>query len=310
MRKPDDDTLDLSLLPALDALMDTRNVTRAAERMGLSQPAMSRIVAKLRVQFDDALLVRTGARSELTPRAEALRLPLKAILEQAAQMAAPPHFDPRTTEKCFYLAIPDVVAAILLPPLRAALASIAPDCRLAIAPWPGKTTDMAQFDIAVATNPDIFPGFRMEPLYNDHDVLAFRRSDVPPSTDDALQRSHVAVFPRGISRDLADDWLIAEGHSRAIAIVVPHYLQALNLVANSDLLAILPSRLIDTVGSSLGVAGVELQIPQKPDCYWLLHPAHMTSDPANQWLRQTMCSALAAATDTAKHPSHLTTSNR
>lgn len=290
--------LDLSLLPALGVLLDTRNVTRAAERMGLSQPAMSRIVAKLRARFDDALLVRTGARSELTPRAEALRLPLKAILEQAVQMAAAPHFDPGTTERCFHLAIPDVVAAILLPPLRKALALSAPKCRLAVAPWPGKNADMAGFDMAIAADPDIFPGFRIEPLYDDHDVLAFRLDDAPPSTEDALRRPHVAVVPTGLARDLADDWLIAEGHNRAIAIVVPHYLQALNLVAHSDLLAILPSRMIDAIGPALGVAGVELRIPQKPDRYWLLHPAHLTSDPANQWLRQTMCSALATANDT------------
>ena len=301
MQKTDDDTLDLSLLPALDALLDTRNVTRAAERMGLSQPAMSRIVAKLRVRFDDALLVRTGARSELTPRAEVLRLPLKAILEQAAQMAAPPHFDPNTTDRCFHLAIPDVVAAILLPPLRATMALSAPKCRLAVAPWPGKNADMAQFDLAVAADPDVFPGFRMEPLYDDHDVLAFRIGDTPPSTVAALRRAHVAVVPTGLSRDLVDDWLIAEGHCRAIAVIVPHYLQALNLVAHSDLLAILPSRLIGTIGSPLGVAGVELQISQKPDRYWLLHPAHMTSDPANQWLRQTLCGALAAANDAVNH---------
>lgn len=288
MQKMDDDMLDLSLLPALDALLDTRNVTRAAERMGLSQPAMSRIVAKLRARFGDALLVRMGARSDLTPRAEALQLPLKAILEQAAQMAAPPHFDPLTTERCFHLAIPDIVAAILLPPLRAAMALSAPRCRLTVAPWPGKNADMTQFDMAVAADPEIFPGFRIEPLYDDHDVLACRRDDVPPSTEDALQRSHVAVVPAGLARDLADEWLTAKGYSRKIVVVVPHYLQALNLVARSDLFAILPSRLVNSLGSAVGVVGVELQISQPPDQYWLLHPAHLTSDLANQWLRQTV----------------------
>jgi DNA-binding transcriptional LysR family regulator len=292
MQKPDNKFADLSLLPALDALLETRNVTRAAERIGLSQPAMSRIVAKLRTRFDDPLIVRTGAQSQLTPRAEALRLPLKAILEQAVQLAAQPIFDPRSTEKCFNLAIPDVVAAIMLPPLRASLAACAPQVTLVVAPWPGKNADISQFDMAVAADPDIFPGFRIEALYEDHDVLTCRLSDIPASTGEALQRSHVAVVPTSLSRDLVDDWLAVEGHSRAIAVAVPHYLQALNLVAHSDLLAILPRRLVDAFGPALGVVGFELKIPQTPDRYWLLHPAHLTSDLASQWLRQTARDAM------------------
>lgn len=295
MHEVDDANLDLSLLPALDALFDTRNVTRAAERVGVSQPAMSRIVAKLRARFDDALLVRTGARSELTPRAEAMRLPVKAILEQAAQLAATPNFDPRTTDRCFHLAIPDVVAATLLPPLRRVLAHGAPKCRLSVAPWPGRNVDPARFDMAIATEPAIFPGFRIEPLFEDHDVLAFRGGSEAPSVDDAMRRSHVAVVPTGFSRDLADDWLNAEGRSRAIAVVVPHYLQALNLVAQSDLLAILPRRLVETIGRALGVDHVELPVPQKLDRYWLLHPARLTSDPASRWLRATVRCAMDPA---------------
>lgn len=291
MHKMDDANLDLSLLPALDALLDTRNVTRAAERMGLSQPAMSRIVAKLRARFDDLLLVRTGARSELTPRAEAMRLAVKAILQQAAQLAATPNFDPRTTDRCFHLAIPDVVAATLLPRLRRVLAHSAPQCRLSVAPWPGRDVDPARFDMAIATDPAIFPGFRIEPLFDDHDVLAFRDGREVPSVEDAMLRSHVAVVPTGFSSDLVDDWLNAEGRCRTIAVVVPHYLQALNLVAHSDLLAILPYRLVETTGRALGVDSRELPVPQTPDRYWLLHPARLTSDPANQWLRETVRSA-------------------
>jgi DNA-binding transcriptional LysR family regulator len=294
MQNTDDKFPDLSLLPALDALLETASVTRAGELIGLSQPAMSRVVAKLRAQFNDPLIVRIGARSQLTPRANALRLPLKTILEQAVELTTPARFDPQTTHKQFTLAIPDVVAAILLPSLRAAIGVCAPNCKLVIAPWPGKDADKSHFDLAIATDPKIFPNFRIEPLYDDHDVLAFRSADSAPSTMEALRRAHVGVTPTGITRDLADDWLADEGHSRVISIVVPHYLQALNLVAHSDLLAILPSRLVQKLGAGLGVAGVELELPQTPDRYWLLHPAHLTSDPANQWIRRLMHKALAS----------------
>jgi DNA-binding transcriptional LysR family regulator len=296
MQKMDGDALDMSLLSALDAVLEERSITRAAERIGLSQPAMSRIMAKLRVQFDDALLVRVGTHSELTPRADALRLPLKAILEQTSQLVAPPHFDPRTAERSFHLAIPDVVAATLLSPLRMALSKASPGCRLIVVPWPGQGADLSKLDLAIATEPCIFPNFRMEPFYDDRDVLAFRSSDGPPSPNDALRRSHVAVVPAGSARDFVDDWLDAKQKSRAIAFVVPHYLQALHLVARSDLLAILPTRLLELLGPALGVAGIELPFPQTPDRYWLLHPARLTGDPANQWLRQRVQEALSPGT--------------
>jgi DNA-binding transcriptional LysR family regulator len=295
MQKTNGDALDMSLLPALDAVLGERSITRAAERIGLSQPAMSRIMAKLRIQFDDALLVRVGSSSELTPRAEALRLPLKAILEQTSQLVAPPHFDPRTADRSFHLAIPDVVAATMLSQLRMALLKVSPGCRLIVVPWPGQGADLSKLDLAIATEPGIFPNFRMEPLYDDRDVLAFRSADGSPSPEDALCQSHVAVVPAGSTRDFVDDWLSAEQKSRVIAFVVPHYLQALHLVARSDLLAILPKRLVALLGPALGVAGIELPICQTTDRYWLLHPARLAGDPANEWLRQLVRDSISAS---------------
>jgi DNA-binding transcriptional LysR family regulator len=288
MQKSNNEAPAISLLPALGALLETRSVTRAALQIGISQPAMSRIFAKLRVIYNDPLIVRTGARSNLTPRAEALRAPVAAILKQVSQLTTGPRFDPGTAQQRFVIAVPDTVAAILLPPLRAAFQTSAPNCQIALAPWPGKNAMTADFDLAIATDPDIFPGYRMERLYQDHDVLAYRARDIPPSGSPDLRRAHVAVVPAGLTQDLVDTWMASHSVSRTIAISVPHYLQALNLVANSDLVAILPCRLVMGVGALLGVASVELQLPQTPDTYWMLHPAHLSADAANLWLQQSV----------------------
>ena len=95
---------DLALLPALDALLDQASVTRAADRCGLSQPAMSRALARLRHRFADPLLVREGGRWRLTPRAEQLRDPVRALLAQVALLDAAADFAPASAERVFRVA--------------------------------------------------------------------------------------------------------------------------------------------------------------------------------------------------------------
>src|SRR6202020_3139915 len=101
-------SLDLNLLVALDALLLEANVSRAAMRVGLSQPAMSHALQRLRDIFSDPLLVRTGARMELTPRAQALRGPLAQALDQVRGLFTPEEFDAGHSERHFRLMMPDL----------------------------------------------------------------------------------------------------------------------------------------------------------------------------------------------------------
>ena len=103
------------LLIALDSLLAAGSVTGAAERAGLSQPAMSRALARLRVALGDPLLVRRGPGMSLTPRAEALREPVRDLLHRTAELLAPTSFDPATAERLFRAVIPDVLASVILP---------------------------------------------------------------------------------------------------------------------------------------------------------------------------------------------------
>lgn len=196
-----------------------------------------------------------------------------------------PNFDPTSATRIFRMAIPDVVGAALLPDLHAAISQAAPACVLVVVPWPADGRDVQDLDIAIGTEVRLFPTFRMEPLFDDVDELAYRLDDGPPPADEQLSRAHAAVIPAGFQRDLVDDWLAKQGMSRRVAIVVPHYLQTLHLVARTGLLAILPSRLIGMLGPAAGVGGATLTVPQEPDRHWLLYPPRLQSDPAGVWLR-------------------------
>ena len=110
-------SLDLNLLVALDALLRETNVSRAATRIGLSQPAASHALQRLRDLIGDPLLVRTGARMELTPRAQALRAPLAQALDQVRALFIPDNFDAASSERQFRLMMPDLAVELLMPPL-------------------------------------------------------------------------------------------------------------------------------------------------------------------------------------------------
>ena len=110
-------SLDLNLLVALDALLREANVSRAAMRIGLSQPAASHALQRLRDLIGDPLLVRTGARMELTPRAQALRAPLAQALDQVRSLFIADEFDAARSERQFRLMMPDLAVELLMPPL-------------------------------------------------------------------------------------------------------------------------------------------------------------------------------------------------
>src|SRR3954469_11787171 len=112
-------SLDLNLLVALDALLREANVSRAAMRIGLSQPAASHALQRLRDLIGDPLLVRTGARMELTPRAQALRAPLAQALDQVRSLFIADAFDAARSERQFRLMMPDLAVELLMPPLMA-----------------------------------------------------------------------------------------------------------------------------------------------------------------------------------------------
>src|ERR1700710_1436923 len=130
-------SLDLNLLVALDALLLESNVSRAAVRIGLPQPAASHALQRLRDVIGDPLLVRVGSRMELTPRAQALRGPLTQTLDQVRGLFISDDFDAASSERRFRLMMPDLAVELLVPSLMEKVSALAPNVRLDIVPWRG-----------------------------------------------------------------------------------------------------------------------------------------------------------------------------
>src|SRR3954453_11992476 len=203
--------LDLNLLVALDALLLEGNVSRAAMRIGLSQPATSHALQRLRDLIGDPLLVRTGARMELTPRAQALRGPLAQALDQVRSLFIPDDFDAARSERQFRLMMPDLAVELLVPPLMEKITAQAPNVRLDIVPWRGPAIFSAEFartiDMVISIG-NAFKGFHRQLLYTDKDALAVRTGHPVGARlkrlETFLEARHVAVVIRGQSEDLID----------------------------------------------------------------------------------------------------------
>ncbi|WP_029584829.1 LysR family transcriptional regulator [Bradyrhizobium sp. URHD0069] len=288
-------SLDLNLLVALDALLKEASVSRAAMRIGLSQPAASHALQRLREVLGDPLLVRTGARMELTPRAQALRGPLAQALDQVRGLFIPDDFDAGSSERHFRLMMPDLAVELLVPPLMKQIARLAPNVRLDVVPWRGPAIFTAEFartiDLVISIG-DAFKGFHRQLLYTDRDALAVRRGH-PMATrlgrrDVFLNARHVAVIIRGESEDLIDGWLRSKGIERRIALVVPGYIEALHIVARTDLVAFVPSRLIAALAKPLSLIAVTPPLDPGIDEQFMFYPTRAQFDPGSIWLRNLM----------------------
>jgi DNA-binding transcriptional LysR family regulator len=288
-------SLDLNLLVALDALLKEANVSRAAMRIGLSQPAASHALARLREVFGDPLLVRTGPRMELTPRAQALRGPLAQTLDQVRGLFVPDEFEPASSERQFRLMMPDLAVELLMPPLMAKITQAAANVRIDVVPWRGSAIFTAEFartiDLVISIG-NAFGGFHRQRLYIDSDALAVRRGHPAVAKlkkrDAFLKARHVAVIIRGQNEDLIDRWLRAKGIERKIALVVPGYIEALHVAARTDLVAFVPLRLIAALSKQLSLVSVTPPFDPGIDEQFMFYPTRAQFDPGSIWLRNLM----------------------
>jgi DNA-binding transcriptional LysR family regulator len=287
--------LDLNLLVALDALLLESNVGRAAMRIGLSQPAASHALRRLRDVLGDPLLVRVGARMELTPRAQALRGPLAQTLEQVRGLFIPDVFDARQSDRHFRLMMPDLAVELLMPPLMKKLDSVAPGVQINVVPWRGPSIMPAEFarslDMVISIG-NAFNGFHRQLLYVDSDALAVRKGHPAvarlKTTEGFLKARHIAVVLRGQSEDLIDDWLRSKKLERQIALVVPSYIEALHVAARTDLVAFVPRRLIAALAQPLSLTTTAPPLDPGVDEQFMFTPTRAQFDSGSIWLRKIM----------------------
>lgn len=286
--------LDLNLLIALEALLEEASVGRAAHRVALSQPAMSHALNRLRGQLGDPLLVRVGARMQRTTRADALRHPVKEVLARARDLLVSADFDAASSTRTFRLFMGDNVADLLLPALLREMRAKAPGIAIRAHAGSIRSLDPVQLaravDFAVSCVPNRFKGFYQQRLFTDRDAVAVRRGhplmNRTVSPEAFLRAAHVAVVGAEFVADPVDDWLRKEGLARNIVLSVSHYLQALYIVSQSDLIAVIPERLIRTHAEALDLEVMTAPLDVGTFEEYLLHPVTSHTDPGSVWLRE------------------------
>lgn len=288
--------IDLHLLECFAALMRELNVSRAAERMGLSQSAMSEVLARLRERFDDPLLVRGRRGMQPTPRALALFAKVPELVDHLrALLEGEQTFEPARCQLRFRLVASDYGQLLMMPALVARLAQEAPQASVDVVPIHirrvADALETGEVDIAIAYFVDPPPGLKRRLLLREAYVAIARRGH--PNLRGGLsvatlaQLRHVSVAPSGLNffSDALDQAFSRLGLQRRVVVSSPHFLLAANLVAQSDLVLVLPDRAARALGSQLPIDIFELPMKLRPvqtAMYW--HP-RVHEQPAHHWLR-------------------------
>ena len=285
--------LDLNLLVTLDVLLSEHNVTRAAERLNFSQPSVSVHLAKLRDVFDDPLLLPGPRGMRPTARAEALREPLREALEALELAVAPASpFNPAVATHTWRVAATDYAESTIILPALAGLRAAAPGTRLAVVeaapPRIARQAEQGEIDLGFHTSEGAPEGLRRRVLFAERYVLAGRaghpRLKRRPTLAQFCKLEHVIVSPDGGGFvGVTDEVLAKVGLTRKVALSVPHFLFMLSVLANTDLVGMLPARLVRdssavrTVEPPMDVPGYEMA---------MLWHERSHRDPAHQWLRE------------------------
>ena len=296
--------LELHHLRALDALLQARSVTRAAERLGVTQSAVSHSLRQLREVLGDPLLTRAGGGLALTPRALAVREPLQEALSALGQaLCAGAGWDPATARREFRLVMGDLHAATLLPPLLGAVRRGAPGVALDVRAPPEGRPELGLLqgaELAVVVRSPEVAGVRGRTLYEE-EFACVVRADHPGvgaclDLETFLSLDHALMSPQGGGPAVVDTALERIGRSRRIALRIGYFMAAPPLIAGSDLILTAPRRLIAAYAAQAPLRVMEPPLPLPPFAVRMLWPDRLHADPGHRWLRdRTVEAALTGA---------------
>lgn len=287
---------DLPLLISLDVLLEERNVTRAARRLNISQPALSTQLGRLRDMFNDPLLVpsETGRGMAPTDRALAIQPRLhQALLDVQSAVVLSEDFEPLTAQRDFLIAVNDnLFTQVGLTVAQSVLAHHAPGIRLSfIAPIEESLTyrmERGEIDLYVGLTQQVPETLKARFLLKDEFCMAQRkkhpRGTDAPSIEEYCTLAHVMVSQEGQFKSGVDAALERLGHQRGVVLTVSGYNQIALVLEDTDCVATLPSRLLQRYATSLDILPLPFHLPAF-DVAMAWHP-RSHDDPAHQWLRE------------------------
>ena len=286
--------LDLNLLKALDALLDECNVTRAASRLGVTQPAMSGMLTRLRENFGDPLFVRAKHGIVPTQRALELSAPLKQVISQIGALLQPPNFDPLTANITFTIAATDYALRAVALPFLSALKQQAPHIRIALVPVDDKQVQLqlerGDIDLALLTPESTPPDLHAKNLFDEHYVCVLRQGHPAMqgrkqlTVSQLCELDHALVsYTGGGFRGVTDEALEKLGQQRQVSLSVKSFIILPEILRASDMVAILPSRLVAGM-DDLMVFDPPIEVPGFTKVAAWHERTHR--DVAHRWLRE------------------------
>jgi len=288
--------IDVNLLVAFDALVHERSVTRAATRVGLSQPAMSNALSRLRALFGDPLLVRVGR--EMSPTRHALDLagPIhRALVDLQHAVDSTTSFDPARSARTVRLALTDYVATVLLPALIRCLTRTAPSLDIETQPLdgtlPAEELRSGRLDLAFGNFPQpVSSPLRQQPLFREGFVCLVRRGHPMVRTRLTLRRfvalQHVLVSPRGERSGVVDRLLGARGLERRVAFTTSHFMVAPTVVSQTNLITTVPRRAAEVLGRRLRLRLFEPPLRIPPFEISMVWHGRTDEEPLAHWFRE------------------------
>ncbi|MBD9527204.1 MULTISPECIES: LysR family transcriptional regulator [Paracoccus] len=292
---------DLGLLVSLDVLLAERSVTLAARRLGISQPAMSAQLSRLRQVFGDDLLVGNAHGMSLTLRAENMRQPLgEAIDKLRTLVSRESSFDPETDSRHFRISGTDLSLSVLLPRLMSELAARAPGVTIEAVPMAldllAGRMERGELDFAVTSAENAPQHFPARLLAEEHFRVIWSADHPelrgPPDLEQFCRLQHVvALAPGGGIRDEVDDALFRIGKTREVGARVPSFLLVLPIIRATRMIAVVPGRLVESQPEGLNIAAPPLDLPNFQ--VFLSWHRRLHQDAACQWFRRLIAETVA-----------------
>ncbi|QDL39493.1 LysR family transcriptional regulator [Rhodoferax sediminis] len=306
MNIPNFRTLDLNLLRVFDEVMAERSLTRAARNLSLTQPAVSNALRRLRETLGDELVRRGGQGMVPTPRAVALWPAVREALRQLQESLAPSTFVPAAADNTFMLAMADATGAELIPGLVEILETEAPGVSIQVLPLttrdPRRMLDDESADLAVGYFPAVLAdltaraqvgkavAFAHQRLYEGKYVCVMRRGHPLASGPLTLNRfcaaRHLLVSFSGLPFGFVDEALASQGRARRVVLTVNQFFTAGQVVAQSNLLTVLPRHFVGIAGPAEDLVQRELPFEVPPVQVASLWHSRLERSGAHQWLRQ------------------------
>ncbi|AHG42739.1 LysR family transcriptional regulator [Pseudomonas syringae CC1557] len=288
--------MDMNLITVFGALLECRSVSRAADRIGLSQPAMSAALARLRVQFDDPLFVRSGSEMKPSPRAIALAPAIEKVLQTVREeLLQPALFDPAQCTRAFSILVPDIGEVVIVPSLLRALTLVAPSATLRVMSCARAATleilDSGDAELAIGYFPDLERAQYFQQKLFDSAHICVMRAEHPLlaggthlSLEAYLDADHVVVRVDG-RHHFIEQFMVENCLRISVRLELAHFMSLLPVLENSDLLATVPSDIAHVFARYANVRLVTL--PMSPPCipvrqYW---HERVHKDAAHIWLR-------------------------